>query len=646
MDYLKRRNNLLDKLTEIYIFMIIVIFPLCVDKTGFFRILECKYRIYLGMSVGYIAITIITIIYYYIFHKVNNIKNIKISKVQCAVIAFWIVNVISCIFSDYLKKYNLFVGVGRGEGLINITLYCFTFILISTFGKFRKRYITYFSISSICISSIAILQYIGFNPLNMYQDGIGTHNVSFMATIGNIDFISAMYCILLTVSFSAFIFIDEKIKYKIMHLLSVFMGFFIFIIINVMSGKIAFLAIFIILSPLIVTNSKRLYRAIIVFASIIFGLAINIIINPQYHYNIQKLTLDFQFNKISFVFLIITGIFAFLAYILYRNEYDLSKNKKIIKILYAVIVGSIFLLIICLYFINFSSGTLYEVHELLHGNFIDEFGTYRIFLCKRAMKLFRENPIIGSGPDTFAVRFMDKYTDDVMKIGKLSINDTAGNVYITMLINIGMLGLVVYLIFLILQLKEGIKKKNNYSKVLLIAILCYWIQDLFNLWVVVVTPVYWTLMAIHQLGINENTKDLEIGGIKMSQKKKNSIITSLKMVIFLLIVLLIARIAIIVLGNGKINALEGYLYSIAASATDCDATSADATSCDATGADATSCDATSADATSCDATSSNAMEVNNPNVDVIKNNNENTKKQSNDNAQEIQPKNEKTKNGR
>ena len=177
-------------------------------------------------------------------------------------------------------------------------------------------------------------------------------------------------------------------------------------------------------------------------------------------------------------------------------------------------------MIICLYFINFSSGTLYEVHELLHGNFIDEFGTYRIFLWKRAMKLFRENPIIGSGPDTFAVRFMDKYTDDVMKIGKLSINDTAGNVYITMLINIGMLGLFVYLIFLILQLKEGIKKKNNYSKVLLIAILCYWIQDLFNLWVVVVTPVYWTLMAIHKLGINENTKDLEIGGIKNESKKE------------------------------------------------------------------------------------------------------------------------------
>ena len=63
------------------------------------------------------------------------------------------------------------------------------------------------------INLIAILQYVGFNPFNMYQDGIGTHNVSFMTTIGNIDFISAIYCILLSVSASAFIFLDDEKKY-------------------------------------------------------------------------------------------------------------------------------------------------------------------------------------------------------------------------------------------------------------------------------------------------------------------------------------------------------------------------------------------------------------------------------------------------
>lgn len=97
----------------------------------------------------------------------------------------------------------------------------------------------------------------------------------------------------------------------------------------------------------------------------------------------------------------------------------------------------------------------------------------------------------------------------------------------------------------------------------------------------------------------------------MSQKKKNSILTSIKMVVFLIIIFAIARVAMIFFANGKINALEGYLYSFAATATSsdatsCDATSSDATSSNATSSNATSCNATSSNATSCDATSSNA----------------------------------------
>lgn len=520
IDFFDKRKKVLDRLTEIYIFVIIVIFPLCVDSTGFFRILECKYRTFLIIGVTYLALSLIILIYYYIFHKIKIIKNIKLSKVQYVVLAFWGINAISCAFSPYFEKYDLFIGVGRGEGLINMTLYCFTFLAITMFGKFRKRYITYFSISSICLNTIAILQYIGFNPLNMYQDGIGTHNVSFMTTLGNIDIISAMYCILLTISFMAFVFLDEDVKYKIIHLISIFMGFFIFIIINVMSGRVAFLAIFAILFPIIVSNSKRLYRTIIALTMIILGLAVNIIINPQYHYDIQKLTLDFQFNEIAMAFIVIAGIFIFLAYLLYRNEYDLSKNKKIFKILYGVMIICIILALLGVYFINFNSGILYEIHELLHGNFDDDFGTYRVFLWKRAISLLDEHLLIGSGSDTFAVRFMDRYTQDVIALGELSINDTAGNVYLTMLINIGVIGLLIYLLFIFLQLYNGLKRKNDYSIILLVAMLCYWIQDFFNLWVVIVVPVFWGLMAIHQLALDEDTKVIKNGGVTDETKKQ------------------------------------------------------------------------------------------------------------------------------
>lgn len=104
----------------------------------------------------------------------------------------------------------------------------------------------------------------------------------------------------------------------------------------------------------------------------------------------------------------------------------------------------------------------------------------------------------------------------------------------------------------------------------------------------------------------------------MSQKKKNSFSTSIKMIVFLIIVLLIARVAMIIFGNGKVSTIEGYLYSFASSATEADATSSNATSSDATSSDATSCDATSSDATSCNATSSDATSSNVQNSEAIK----------------------------
>ena len=110
----------------------------------------------------------------------------------------------------------------------------------------------------------------------------------------------------------------------------------------------------------------------------------------------------------------------------------------------------------------------------------------------------------------------------------------------------------------------------------------------------------------------------------MKNNKKGKIL-NLKLIIFLVIVLIIARMTILLLGNGKISSLEGYLYSFAAAATGSDATSGNASSCDATSGNASSCDATSGNATSgnasnCDATSSNATSGNASNCDATSGN--------------------------
>ena len=390
-----KEKNILAKITEVYIIVMVMLFPLLVDSTGFFRILEAKYSYFLNINTIYISVLFVMILYYWLFRNTNIFNEIKLHKIQWAVIVFLIINIISTILSPFLKEYNLFVGVGRAEGLISITLYCLSFLNITMFGEFKERYIVYFSVASIMVSSVAILQYIGFNPFNMYQNGIGTHNVSFIGTIGNIAFVSAFYCIYLTISMASYVFIEEDKKYiKIIHLLSIYMGFFIFEVLDVLGGAVAFFGTLVLTIPFIITNSKRLSRLLIVGAMILLGYLTNIIVNPVYYYDIGKLKLDFQINEIAIALLAVIVIFIGLAHVLKNREFDITKNKKVIKLFYLALVLCVVIGVATIYFVNFSDGFLYEIHEILHGNFDDDFGTYRIFLWKRSLSLVKEYPII------------------------------------------------------------------------------------------------------------------------------------------------------------------------------------------------------------------------------------------------------------
>jgi len=391
MDTVRKKESIvLETLADVYILTMIAVFPLIVDSTGFFHILECKWHSFVNISSFYLLSSILVILYYCLFKKCNYFKYIKFTWVQSFALIYLGVNILSFILSPYLKDYDLLVGVGRGEGLIVTSLYIITFIFISLFAKFKKKHIFYFGVSSILISLIMILQYIGFNPFNMYQDGIGTHNVSFMGTIGNKDFISAMYSIFLSVSVSSFIFLVKCRKEKVICLLSIFMGYFIFGVINVSSGKLAFLLTLVIFLPRIILNNERLSRFLIVIATILMAYCMNIIINPIYYYNLGKIVLHVQFNLTVFLFMVVCTLLLIFSYILEKYEFNETKNKKLIKgyFIILIVIGLIGLLGI--YLINFNIGFLYEIHEILHGNLDDSFGTYRIFLWKRTLSLVSE----------------------------------------------------------------------------------------------------------------------------------------------------------------------------------------------------------------------------------------------------------------
>ena len=71
---------------------------------------------------------------------------------------------------------------------------------------------------------------------------------------------------------------------------------------------------------------------------------------------------------------------------------------------------------------------------------------------------------------------MNLYIDDVKSIGRVDINDSACNIYLTMLINHGLVGLLLFISFIYSVL---IKIKNNFNFIILVILMTI---ILLNIW--------------------------------------------------------------------------------------------------------------------------------------------------------------------
>ncbi len=488
-------NNILNKITKYYLIIIIIFYPLIVGPKGYENILEVKHYSFIFLSISYFLLSIIIYFYYLIIKNNNILKNKKITILDYLVLIYLLINILSVIFSPY-KSYNLMKGLGRGEGLFITIIYILNYFFITKLGKFDKKIFIYFSISSILVSLIGCLQFWGLNPLALYKGISGPYNMSFMSTIGNIDFLSTYYTITISITSLCYIFKNNSKIENIIYIFSLIFSIFIFLLINVDSGKVAFLFLIVLTLPYIIKNNQRSRKFLHILAIIIFGYFLNYFVDMRYFpNNIYKAS--WHFNHISLLLFITIIILLIASYLLNKKTYNI---KKVNKLYYTYIPLGIILLII-LYNYNFGISFLKDFQSILHGNFDDTIGNYRLFLWKRSLLLFKDYPILGTGPDTFAMRFMTNFKDDILLIGEMSINDTAANIYLTNLVNIGSLGLISYILIIIDPVLK--KKKTLNYKILLLALACYSIQAFFNLSLVIVAPFLWIILGL--LNIEKST---------------------------------------------------------------------------------------------------------------------------------------------
>ncbi len=175
-----------------------------------------------------------------------------------------------------------------------------------------------------------------------------------------------------------------------------------------------------------------------------------------------------------------------------------TKRKKYLAwILILILLFAGIALVFCC---DFGSGTLHELHLLLHGQWEDDFGTGRFFLWRNVLTLIPERPLFGGGPDTLGQRMtvdFQRYDSESHVLYRAAI-DTAHNEYLNILVNEGALALIAYVVALVVFLVFFIRKNHDHDVLAICgsAVFCYAIQAFFGMRMCLTAPFFWLCWAL------------------------------------------------------------------------------------------------------------------------------------------------------
>ena len=340
---------------------------------------------------------------------------------RTAAVIYIILTLISALCSDYFPK-TIF-GSGRHEGTLTIAIYGLTFIFVSRHYRPHLLHAAVFGASVIAFDIISLLQAAGMNPFGLYPDGLSwadrnvKYSGEFIGTIGNADLVSAFLCIAIPLT-------------------AVVGGHLVF-------GSLAEGSRAVPVSILDEVgeiekniNKKRVNKKLSISTGIICltAAALSLVLLA-----VIKVTAGLL--AMAFVCLIAAPVAAYIFL-------DSQKRKMIAAYLAALVLAG------CaagafIYAETSLPGTAGELHEIMHGNIDDSFGTSRIYIYRNILERVPSHLFLGTGPDTIGhmdIEPFQRYDAESGVMVKARI-DTAHNEFLNVLACQGIAALCAYVAF-------------------------------------------------------------------------------------------------------------------------------------------------------------------------------------------------------
>lgn len=419
---------------------------------------------------------------------------------------FLVVNTVSCLLSA--NPIRSFIGEpGRLTGLGFLLLLGISHLITSNARHAVKWGFIALGVSGFLVSALGTVNFLGFDPLGMYQDLLASQRGTFISTIGNRNFYGAFLCLFIPVCMAAFVLCRRRLHLAASGVLCV-VGFMAALAGRSDSTFVGLLAATVVLCIASLREKGRFLRFLIIIlfmsvASVTCG-ALKAMRLHQPSQAAVSISSALMLGGAKYV-LWGTGAAALFALLFLRHEVSDRRMGCIQRAVTALVAMALILLAVLFIYFNAINRTIPLDGGWKYLRITDEWGTYRGLIWDRSVKLFSSFPLwrmlIGCGPDMFGSEMALEYGEELIKATGWSI-DNAHNEYLQILITSGFLGLAAYMTLIIIRLKKllsSLASGESAALMLILPIVAYAAQATFNLWQPITTPIFFVFLALPTL---------------------------------------------------------------------------------------------------------------------------------------------------
>ncbi|MCL2158481.1 MAG: O-antigen ligase family protein [Oscillospiraceae bacterium] len=413
-------------------------------------------------------------------------------------------------------KSSVWLGYsGRFEGVISFFCYGAAFFLIAWFYRPRRWHMLIVAASAIMLSLCGILQFGGHDVFELFPfedfPAYGALSAYFRTTLGNINIVSA-YCTFSVVLFAAlFAVSDTFFRFDALYLVASALSFALMLIARGDASYVAVAASMVLCLPYWLSDKKRLGKILIALSGwcAAYGAFCAYVADKKSQYEIAPE--DFArgdrsflngFEPVNLRFWFFLALFLFAAgllLVLLRFGWPgrIMKISGIFALPAALIAGFLFVEFGGPKWADTPNNIIWQMREILHGRFDDNFGSKRGWVWKRAFSVLFDRPIFGAGPDSFYYALGEQLQGESW-IDNGVIFDKAHNIFLQIAVCMGLPALMSYLAFLGSLFASALKKAfmRPYLLAFGATAASYFIQSFFCVEVPLTTPLFWVCLGV------------------------------------------------------------------------------------------------------------------------------------------------------